>query len=227
MKRKALLVVAFLALWTSPLIGQLTERLYQQGCDSGEMLECQILGILYQTGEEGVTQDLGKAVILFQTACDGEMWESCHRLGIMYGNGTGVTQDLGRAVILFEQACDAGETQSCSQLDLLTQMTVRPEILNRSEVQAALVREYPRSLRNDGIGGTVVVWFFISEEGQVLDRRISQSSGHIPLDQAALEVADVFRFTPAWHTGEVVQVWIQLPITFGVVRRTRTESSSG
>ena len=227
MKRKAVLVVAFLGLLTCPLAGQLTERLYQDACDDGGFRACQILGILYQTGEQGVTQDLGKAVILFQTACDGEMWESCHRLGVMYANGTGATQDLGQAVILFQQACDAEEAQSCSQLDLLTQMTIRPEILNRSEVQAALMREYPRNLRNDGVGGRVVVWLFISETGQVLDKRVSQTSGHEELDAAALEVADVFRFTPAWNRGEVVQVWIQLPITFGVVRRTRTESSSG
>ena len=56
MKRKALLVVAFLSLWTPPLAGQLTERLYQEACDGGGMLECLILGILYQTGD-GVTQE--------------------------------------------------------------------------------------------------------------------------------------------------------------------------
>ena len=97
-----------------------------------------------------------------------------------------------------------------------TPMTVFPEIKNRREVQAALMREYPPLLRNAGIGGRVVVWFFISEEGQVLDRRVSQSSGHIPLDEAALRVADVFRFSPALNREQIVQVWIQLPITFDV-----------
>ena len=56
--------------------------------------------------------------------------------------------------------------------------------------------------------------FFISEEGRVLDRRVSQSSGHTPLDEAALEVADVLRFTPALNRDERVQVWVQLPIMF-------------
>lgn len=95
-------------------------------------------------------------------------------------------------------------------------MTVRPEILNRSEVSAALMRLYPPILRDAGIGGSVTVWFFISEEGMVLDRRVSESSGHIPLDEAALEVADVFRFSPALNREQIVQVWIQLPITFQV-----------
>ena len=118
MKRKALLVVVFLGLWTSPLAGQLAARLYQQACDDGSMLECNLLGIMYLTGE-GVTQDFGRAVTLFEQACDGEIMEGCSRLGVMYANGAGVTQDFGRAVTLFEQACEGGETQGCSQLDQL------------------------------------------------------------------------------------------------------------
>ncbi len=97
-----------------------------------------------------------------------------------------------------------------------TPMTVRPEIRNRSEVQQALMRLYPPILRDAGIGGRVVVWFFISEEGRVLERRVSESSGRVQLDAAALEVADVFRFSPALNREQVVQVWIQLPITFQV-----------
>ena len=97
---------------------------------------------------------------------------------------------------------------------VFTPMTVRPEIGNRAEVQAALMREYPTLLRDAGIGGTVVVWFYVTETGQVADRRISESSGHTPLDEAALNVANVFQFTPAMNRDEAVAVWIQLPITF-------------
>jgi len=62
----------------------------------------------------------------------------------------------------------------------------------------------------------VIVWFYISDTGQVLDSRIQQSSGHPQLDDAALRVADVYRFTPALNREERVVVWIQLPITFQV-----------
>ena len=99
---------------------------------------------------------------------------------------------------------------------VFTPMTVHPEIRNRREVQAALMREYPPLLRNAGIGGKVVVWFFISEEGQVLDRRVAQGSGHTQFDEAALKVADVFKFSPALNRENIVQVWIQLPIVFEV-----------
>ncbi len=103
-----------------------------------------------------------------------------------------------------------------SAAPVFTPMTVYPEIKNRDEVRAALMREYPPLLRNAGVGGSVVVWFFISEEGQVLDRRVSQSSGHTQLDEAALRVADVFRFSPALNREMIVRVWIEIPITFHV-----------
>ena len=100
---------------------------------------------------------------------------------------------------------------------VFTPMTVRPEIINRGEVQAALMREYPPILRDSGIGGTVEVWFFISEEGRVLDSRVSKSSGQVQFDEAALKVANVIRFSPALNRDQRVQVWIQLPITFQVL----------
>jgi len=49
-----------------------------------------------------------------------------------------------------------------------------------------------------------------------LDSRIEKSSGHTQLDEAALKVAAVYRFTPALNRDQTVQVWIQLPITFQV-----------
>ena len=104
-----------------------------------------------------------------------------------------------------------------SAAPVFTPMTVRPEITNRPEVQTALMREYPPILRDAGIGGTVVVWFFITEEGVVQDKRVSQTSGQIQFDEAALKVADVFRFSPALNRDQRVQVWIEVPITFQVL----------
>ena len=97
---------------------------------------------------------------------------------------------------------------------VFTPMTVRPEILNASEVQAALVREYPPILRDAGIGGTVVVWYYISETGQVLNARVSEGSGQAELDAASLRVAAVFQFSPAMNRDRPVSVWIPIPITF-------------
>ncbi len=109
------------------------------------------------------------------------------------------------------------EAPDISVAPVFTPMTVRPEIKNRAEIQRALMTQYPAVLRNVGIGGTVEVWFFVSEEGRVLDRRIFESSGYVQLDEAALKVADVFRFTPALNRDQIVQVWIRFPIKFQVL----------
>jgi len=99
---------------------------------------------------------------------------------------------------------------------VFTPMTVRPEIRNRNQVMTAMERAYPPILRDAGIGGTVVVWFYVSDEGVVWDRRVSQSSGQAQFDAAALAVAGVIQFTPAMNGSEPVAVWIEVPITFVV-----------
>jgi len=95
-----------------------------------------------------------------------------------------------------------------------TPFTVRPGVKNRDELTRAMEREYPPLLRDAGIGGTVVVHFFIDEEGVVRNALVAESSGHKALDEAALKVAPIIEFTPALNRDKRVPVWIQLPITF-------------
>jgi len=95
-----------------------------------------------------------------------------------------------------------------------TPFTVAPAVENRAEVGRALEREYPSDLREAGVGGTVLVFFYLNDEGGVEDVRLHASSGHEALDQAALRVAEIFRFTPAMNRDQRVPVWIQIPITF-------------
>ncbi len=101
-----------------------------------------------------------------------------------------------------------------SSAPVFTPYTVKPDYINTNEVREALAREYPPLLRDAGIGGTTIVWFFIDEEGVVRNQEVFRSSGHEALDQAALRVAPVFRFTPALNRDQAVPVWVQLPITF-------------
>jgi TonB family protein len=95
-----------------------------------------------------------------------------------------------------------------------TPMTVRPQLRNVPEVQQALIGHYPPLLRDAGIGGEALIWFFITEDGAVQDTRIHRSSGHDALDQAALAVAGVMEFTPAYNRDVRVPVWIAMPIRF-------------
>jgi periplasmic protein TonB len=97
-----------------------------------------------------------------------------------------------------------------------TPYTVAPTLLNRDEVMRALERNYPALLRDAGIGGKVEVYFFIDETGKVQQTRINKSSGQDALDQAALQVASVYKFSPALNRDKKVPVWVSLPITFQV-----------
>jgi periplasmic protein TonB len=108
----------------------------------------------------------------------------------------------------------SGGDADISRAPVFTPMTVRPELRNQREVQNALVRNYPPLLRDAGIGGTPVVWFFIDENGRVLRTQLSQSSGYAALDEAAINVAQVMQFSPALNRDRRVQVWVEIPIVF-------------
>lgn len=95
-----------------------------------------------------------------------------------------------------------------------TPFTVAPSILNRDEVIAAMIAEYPPLLRDAGIGGTVRVYFFINESGRVEQVRIDESSGHPAIDEAAMNVAGAYEFSPALNRDQKVPVWVSFPITF-------------
>ena len=109
-----------------------------------------------------------------------------------------------------EQAVDL------SAAPTFTPFTVAPDIQNRAEVIRAMEREYPPLLRDAGIGGTVQVFFFIDEEGTVQQFQVNESSGHQALDDAALAVAGVYRFSAALNRDKRVPVWVSFGITFQV-----------
>lgn len=106
---------------------------------------------------------------------------------------------------------------STSQVDLeptFLPFTAPPSIRNRDEIVTALRDGYPALLRDAGVGGTIRVYFYIDAEGLVRRTRLDESSGHPALDDAALRVAEAFRFDPALNGSEPTPVWISLPISF-------------
>lgn len=99
-----------------------------------------------------------------------------------------------------------------------TPFTVAPAILNREEILDAMRKAYPPLLEAAGVGGEVRVHFFIDAEGKVRDTRLALSSGFPLLDDAALAVADIYRFSPALNRNARVPVWVAFPIRFEVIR---------
>jgi periplasmic protein TonB len=106
--------------------------------------------------------------------------------------------------------------QDLAAAPVFTPMTVRPQLKNDRAVQQALQRHYPPLLRDAGIGGTVLMWFFIDENGRVQNTRINESSGYDAFDQAAQNVAGIMEFSPAYNRDQRVPVWVALPITFSI-----------
>jgi TonB family protein len=89
-----------------------------------------------------------------------------------------------------------------------------PVLLNGPEILDVLARLYPAELKEEGVGGRVVVWMSVDDSGVVAETKVQQSSGYPALDEAALSIADSMRFTPAEHDGSPVSVWIAQPIEF-------------
>ena len=97
-----------------------------------------------------------------------------------------------------------------------TPFTTAPVMKNRAEVARALEREYPPLLRDAGVGGRVIVWIRLDEQGNVEDVQINSSSGQPALDQAAIRVGQVIEFSPAMNRDRQVPVWVSIPIAFQV-----------
>jgi TonB family protein len=84
-------------------------------------------------------------------------------------------------------------------------------------VQTRLRREYPEQLQDQGIGGRVVLWFLVDENGYVRRYLMKESSGQPGLDRAAMKVARLARFRPAVNYDRHVAVWVALPVLFRTV----------
>lgn len=115
-------------------------------------------------------------------------------------------QSANRATMVTAQNVEAAPT--------FTPYTVAPELRNRDEVRAALVRFYPPPLKDAGVGGTSLIWVMIDEKGSVLKTQVKQTSGYRLLDSAALRVGQTMLFSPALNRDQPVKVWVSLPIVF-------------
>lgn len=117
MVRRSLLVVAFLGVLTCPVVGQDAQSVHREACDGGELLSCNVLGLMYETGAGGI-RDLARAVSLYQRACDRGVIAGCTRLELMRRSGADVA--LTDGFLRFGRVADAetGEPISEAIVDL-------------------------------------------------------------------------------------------------------------
>ncbi len=84
---------------------------------------------------------------------------------------------------------------------------------------------YPEEAKAAGIQGTVIIYAFIDENGQVGEIRIIEGTDTI-LDNAALAAVLNTTFTPAKRGGEPVGTWLAMPIVFQPSEEAGGQSSS-
>ena len=92
--------------------------------------------------------------------------------------------------------------------------TTAPRLANRWNVKRALEDKYPAALRDEGIGGTTVLYLFVNTDGTVSETVLKTSSGHPSLDWAAVQAAKAARFLPASNEGLPVGIWIEMEMPF-------------
>jgi len=92
-----------------------------------------------------------------------------------------------------------------------------PAIKNEISAARIVARHYPEALKTAGIGGQVDLYIFVDIDGWVKNARVRRSSGNVELDQAALAAVREIEFIPARNEqGNIVPVWISIPIAFSV-----------
>jgi len=76
--------------------------------------------------------------------------------------------------------------------------------------------EYPEAARKARIQGKVFVKMRLDLDGSVMEARVAKSSDNTDLDQAAVQGAKRYKFTPALYEGKPVRVWITMPFSFAL-----------
>lgn len=98
----------------------------------------------------------------------------------------------------------------------VTPFEVAPELQNPREVQTRLQAAYPDRLKEEGIGGEVVLWIRVDEEGRIRESRVAEPSEHPAFHEAARRVVASMEFSPARSGGEPKAVWVQQKVRFRV-----------
>ncbi len=172
MTRSSLLVCVLLGLLPDPASSQNFELMYQQACAGGELVSCNVLGLMYLTGE-GVTRDPARALPLYMRACDGGLSGACINLGVMYQTGEGVTQNLARAAELYERACSSGDLTGCDNLLVLdpSDVILLDPTVERGAPGRIIGRVVDEQATNRGLSDVEVTMLGPRPAGTVTDAR--------------------------------------------------------
>lgn len=91
------------------------------------------------------------------------------------------------------------------------QQTARPDY------RANPAPRYPRTARERGWEGVVLLRVFVKPDGTVGRLEVQQRSGHEVLDEAAMRTVRGWRFLPARIGGISLSSWVTVPVRFRLV----------
>lgn len=111
------------------------------------------------------------------------------------------------------RAAPAENSTLAAHAFLAAEDTVKPQIINRAELVAALRANYPAKGHAAGNGGTVVIRGMVNEQGQLSSIRVV-SSPSPAYAEAARRVFRVAKFSPAIYQNRAVRYMVSLPIIF-------------
>lgn len=89
------------------------------------------------------------------------------------------------------------------------------ELEKRPEPISQVAPAYPPELRRAKIEGTVTLEFLLNEDGRVESPRVKNST-RPEFEKPALEAVSKWRYRPGMKDGQVVRIYISVPITFRI-----------
>jgi len=93
---------------------------------------------------------------------------------------------------------------------------VAPKLKNPAEIRKMLRRNYPLRLKEARIEGTVVLWIYVDQKGEVINSFVKKSSGYEAMDRVAQHCVGAMKFTPAKNRDKRTSVWVAQAITFTI-----------
>jgi len=88
------------------------------------------------------------------------------------------------------------------------ELTVKPTIVKR------VPPKYPEEARKNHQTGLTVIKIMVGKSGKVISTQVEKSSGFDSLDEAALETAKQWEFTPGKKGDKTVKVEMKIPFNF-------------
>ena len=75
---------------------------------------------------------------------------------------------------------------------------------------------YPGPARRRNLEGTVLLDVYVTAEGRPAQVKVARSSGHVILDNSAVESVRRWRFDPARQDERAIAMWVQVPVRYAL-----------